>query len=107
MNDSTRVPAVIRWLVVVPLVCTLIGVIEAAFIGYDWLSGGSLSLLRAPDQGRGVRTGAPSRDEAGLQRLGRQTQFIRLAIARGRGAKASGDASYPPPGRFLHLWLRG
>ena len=40
----------------VALACTAIGLVEAGFIAYDWWSGGSMSSLRAPDLGRGVRS---------------------------------------------------
>jgi hypothetical protein len=41
---------------VVAFIFTLIGTIESLFIGYDVLTHGSLSALRAPDLGRGIRS---------------------------------------------------
>ena len=54
--DRPRLPLIARLFVPVIVFFTAVGVIETAFVGYDWLTQGSLSALRAPDLGRGIRS---------------------------------------------------
>src|SRR5262245_31969918 len=51
-----KVPLIGRLIFVVAFSFTMIGLIETGFVAYDVLTGGSLSRLRAPDLGIGVRS---------------------------------------------------
>jgi hypothetical protein len=53
---APRTPVFVRLLFLVALAFTFIGVIESLFIGYDLATHGSLSVFRAPDLERGIRS---------------------------------------------------
>lgn len=55
-SPGPRTPLIVRLLFVVALAFTLLGTVESAFMAYDVWSGGALSVFRAPDLERGIRS---------------------------------------------------
>jgi hypothetical protein len=55
-TDPSHTSAVVRVLFLVALAFVALGVIESGFMIYDALTGGSLSVQRAPDLGFGIRS---------------------------------------------------